>query len=576
MISNIVSYMTRKGKGMLGLSIVSLTLKALSNAGMILVILNMLYKIIEGQTAHLGTDWLMLIGIVVLKGILDTIADIAKHFSGFEIVAKIREDVTLRLKQFSLSFYTNERLGEISTIIHKDVDNIESVAAHMWSRMFSDIITAFIIGGWLFTLNWKMGLAMVSFIPIGILLLVLGIKSNSKLEEQSQDNLADMVSLFVEYTKGMPLLKAFNDSPTFENKLKASTTRFEESSKKVSKSVAQYLGRYFLFLEICFGVLATFGAYMVFNNELGIDTYIMFIIFSKEFYKPFNSAESYWLNYIKVKDSYRRIMTILQAPVVETCEKPKKINAFDIQFDNVNFNYEEDAFRLMHINLDIDANSMVALVGPSGSGKTTITNLILRFWDPQKGQIRMGGVDTRKIDYDDLLSHISIVMQNVILFSDTIYENIKVGNRKATKEDVIDAAKKAMIHDFIVSLPEGYDTPLGENGLGLSGGQKQRLSIARSFLKDAPIVILDEMTSNVDPINERKIQKAISHLAANRTVIVIAHHLKTIKSADKIVVFNQGKIVEVGKHEKLLETDGLYKELWHAQKKAEEWNVCSV
>ncbi len=222
---------------------------------------------------------------------------------------------------------------------------------------------------------------------------------------------------------------------------------------------------------------------MVFNNELGIDTYIMFIIFSKEFYKPFNSAESYWLNYIKVKDSYRRIMTILQAPVVETCEKTKKINAFDIQFDNVNFNYEEDAFRLMHINLDIDANSMVALVGPSGSGKTTITNLILRFWDPQKGQIRMGGVDTRKINYDDLLSHISIVMQNVILFSDTIYENIKVGNRKATKEDVIDAAKKAMIHDFIVSLPEGYDTPLGENGLGLSGGQKQRLSIARSFFK---------------------------------------------------------------------------------------------
>lgn len=315
---------------------------------------------------------------------------------------------------------------------------------------------------------------------------------------------------------------------------------------------------------------------MVFNNELGIDTYIMFIIFSKEFYKPFNSAESYWLNYIKVKDSYRRIMTILQAPVVETCEKTKKINAFDIQFDNVNFNYEEDAFRLMHINLDIDANSMVALVGPSGSGKTTITNLILRFWDPQKGQIRMGGVDTRKINYDDLLSHISIVMQNVILFSDTIYENIKVGNRKATKEDVIDAAKKAMIHDFIVSLPEGYDTPLGENGLGLSGGQKQRLSIARSFLKDSPIVILDEMTSNVDPINERKIQKAISHLAANRTVIVIAHHLKTIRSADKIVVFNQGEIVEVGKHEKLLEADGLYNELWHAQKKAEEWNVCSA
>ena len=167
-------------------------------------------------------------------------------------------------------------------------------------------------------------------------------------------------------------------------------------------------------------------------------------------------------------------------------------------------------------------------------------------------------------------------MQNVILFSDTIYENIKVGNKDATKGEVIEAAKKAMIHDFIESLPQGYDTLLGENGVGLSGGQKQRLSIARAFLKDAHIVILDEMTSNVDPINERKIQKAISNLATNRTVIVIAHHLKTIRSADKIIVLDKGQIVEVGKHYKLLENDGLYKELWDAQKRAEEWNLCSA
>lgn len=576
MVSNIFKYMTKKGKSMLVLAILTFTLKALLGAALMLVIFNMLAIIVDGNSTNLLKYWIAIIGIVTLKGLFNTIADIAKHFSGFEITAKIREEVTLRLKQFSLGFYTKERLGEISTIVHKDVDNIESVTAHMWSRMFSDILVAIIIGGWLISINFKMGLAMISFIPIGILMLVLGIKSNSQLEEKSKNDLADMVSLFVEYTKGIPLLKAFNDSKTFENKLNNSIIDFGESSKKLSKSIAKYLGRYFFFIEICFAVLATFGAFMVYNNELKIYDYIIFIIFSKEFYKPFINLESYWLNYIKVKDSYRRVMTILKSPIIKNSKVPIQIDNFNIIFNNVEFNYETDEFRLEDINLEIEENSMVALVGPSGSGKTSITNLILRFWDPQKGEISIGGINIKIIDYDDLLSNISIVMQNVILFSDTIYENIKVGNKDATKEEVIEAAKKAMIHDFIVSLPEGYDTPLGENGVGLSGGQKQRLSIARAFLKDAPIVILDEMTSNVDPINERKIQRAISNLAANRTVLVIAHHLNTIKSADKIVVFKNGKIVEEGKHSELLDNKNLYKKLWDSQKKAEEWNLCTA
>ncbi|GMQ58715.1 ABC transporter ATP-binding protein [Vallitalea sediminicola] len=576
MISTIFRYMTRKGKGMLILSILSFTVKSLLGASMMLVILDMLNKIIDGQTNNLYMYWIALIGIIVLKGLFNTIGDLAKHFSGFEIAAKIRNKVTLRLKKFSLGFYTKERLGEISTVIHKDVDNIESITAHMWSRMFSDFITAIIIGGLLFAINWKMGFAMISFLPIGLILLVSGIKSNSKLEEKTQDNLADMVSLFVEYTKGIPLLKAFNESETFENKLKNSTMDFGESSKKLSKSIAKYIGKYFIFLELSFAVLAIVGAFMVFYGQLDVYNYIIFIIFSKEFYKPFVNIETHWLNYIRVKDSYSRIMTILNAPIVETVKQPKKMDGFNIEFNKVNFNYEEDEFQLSNVNLDIDEGSMVALVGPSGSGKTTITNLILRFWDPQEGEIRIGGINTREIDYDDLLSNISIVMQNVILFSDSIYENIRVGKSDATREEIIEAAKKAEIHDFIETLPEGYETRLGENGVGLSGGQKQRLSIARAFLKDAPIVILDEMTSNVDPINERKIQKAISNLSVDRTVIVVAHHLKTIRSADKIVIFNKGKIVETGNHSSLLNNNGLYKELWDAQKNAEERNLCTA
>lgn len=576
MISTIFRYMTRKGKSMLILSIISFTVKSLLGASMMLVILDMLNKIIDGRTDNLHMYWIALAVIILLNGLFNTIADLAKHFSGFEIAAKIRTKVTLRLKQFSLGFYSKERLGEISTVIHKDVDNIESITAHMWSRMFSDFITAIIIGGLLFAINWKMGLAMISFLPIGLFLLIRGIKSTSKLEEDTQDNLADMVSLFVEYTKGIPLLKAFNESETFENKLKDSTNRFGESSKRLSKSIAKYIGKYFVFLELSFGVLAIVGAFMVFYGQLDVSNYIIFIIFSKEFYKPFTNIESHWLNYIKVKDSYSRVMAIMDAKVIEEVDQPKKMDGFDIRFNNVYFNYEKDEFQLSNVNLSIDEGNMVALVGPSGSGKTTITNLLLRFWDPQQGEIRIGGNDTREIDYDDLLSNISIVMQNVILFSDSIYENIKVGKNDATREEIIEAAKKSEIHDFIESLPEGYDTRLGENGVGLSGGQKQRLSIARAFLKDAPIVILDEMTSNVDPINERKIQKAISNLAADRTVIVIAHHLKTIRSADKIVVFNKGKIVEAGSHDELLDSNGLYRKLWDAQKSAETRNLCSA
>lgn len=224
-----------------------------------------------------------------------------------------------------------------------------------------------------------------------------------------------------------------------------------------------------------------------------------------------------------------------------------------------------------NINLKIKHGELVALVGPSGSGKTTIANLILRFYKINRGSIEIGGADIEQIEYNRLLQNISIVMQNVVLFADTIYENIKIGNKNATKQEVIEAAKKAMIHDFIMTLPDGYDTVVGENGSGLSGGQKQRILIARAFFKDSPIVILDEATSNVDPINERKIQKAISNLAKGRTLIVIAHHLQTIKNADQIIVFNEGRIIERGEFDELIDNNKLFHRLWNSQQKAKEW-----
>ena len=574
---DIFKQMTIKEKLYLILAIISFVFNSLLSAVMMVVILDMINKLITGSGlfANLTTYWVSLIAILVLKRIFNTIADLAKHNVGFEITGRIREKMTMKLKRFSLGFYTKERLGEISTIIHKDVSNIESIVAHLWSRMVSDFIVSLIIGIGLCLMDIKLGLAMISLLPIAIAVLIRGIKKNSQLQKKSQDDLADMVSLFVEYSKGIPLLKAFNESTTFENNLKTSAVQFGESSKKTAKSIAGYIGRYSVLMDLSFAVLVIVGGAMLLNNTIDISLFLIVIIVSKEFYKPFANLEGYWLNYIVALDSYKRITTILEAETVKNPENPQIPETFEVSFENASFAYEKNEFELKNINVQVREGALVALVGPSGSGKTTITNLLLRFYDVQSGHVKIGGIDIKDIDYNYLLKNISIVMQNVILFADSIYENIKVGNKDATKEEVIEAAKKAMIHDFIMTLPDGYDTLVGENGAGLSGGQKQRISIARAFLKDAPLVILDEATSNVDPINERKIQIAISNLAKGRTLIVIAHRLQTIRSADQILVFNEGKIVERGKFDELIAMDGLFKTLWDAQEQAEDWLLCS-
>ena len=574
---DIVKEMTAKEKMYHVLAVICFVFNSLLSVLMMVVILDMLNKIIgdAGIFSSLSSYWLSLIIILILKVIFNTIADLSKHFVGFEITGRIREKITLRLKRFSLGFYTKERLGEISTIIHKDVDNIEMIVAHIWTRMISDFIVSIIIGISLCIINIKLGLAMISLLPLAIGVLIYGIKKNSRLQKHSQDDLAHMVSLFVEYSKGIPLLKAFNESSTFESNLKASAVQFGDSSKKTAKSIADYIGKYFVAMELCFAVLVVVGAAMLFNNTIDLYQYLIFIIFSKEFYKPFSNLEGYWLNYIVAKDSYQRVMTILRAETIKNPKDPQIPETFEILFQNASFAYAENEFELKNIDVEMKEGTMVALVGPSGSGKTTITNLLLRFYDLKSGHLKIGGINIEDIDYNYLLENISIVMQNVILFADTIYENIKVGNKAATKDEIVAAAQKAMIHDFIMTLPAGYETVVGENGARLSGGQKQRISIARAFLKDAPIVILDEATSHVDPINERKIQVAISNLAKGRTLIVIAHRLQTIRSAEQILVFDEGKIVERGKCDELLAREGLFKTLWEAQKQAKDWLLCS-
>lgn len=566
MFREMLKLLTKTGKRDLIISSVFFALYGLSSIAMIVIVFSILFQIFDGTSlASLYKGFIAIGLLVVFKGICNMVADMKKHSAGFDIVQQIRERMIIKLKKFSLGFYTNERLGEINTILHKDVDNMSLVVGHMWSRMFGDFLIGAVVFIGLASIDFKLAILMAVSVPIALVFLYLTIKQSERIENQNNSALLDMVSLFVEYVRGIPVLKSFSNNKSLDNELMNKTKKFGETSKVASRFKAKQLSIFGFLLDIGYLVLLISGAILVIKGNLDVLHFIIFAVISKEFYKPFASMEQHYMYYVSAVDSYERLSRILYADVI-----PDKVNGIvpednDIAFENIDFSYEKDEFKMEKLSFSIAEKTMTALVGESGSGKTTITNLLLRFYDVNKGKITLGGTDIRDIPYDELLDRISIVMQNVQLFDNTIEENIRVGKKGATKEEIIKAAKKARIHDFIMSLPKGYETDIGENGGILSGGQRQRISIARAFLKDAPILILDEMTSNVDPVNESLIQDAITELAKNRTVLVVAHHLKTIQKADQILVFQKGNLLEKGKHGELLAKNGYYTKLWKAQ-----------
>ena len=566
MFREMLKLLTKTGKRDLIISSVFFAFYGLSSIAMIVIVFYILFQIFDGTSLASLYKYFIAIGfLVVFKGICNMVADMKKHSAGFDIVQQIRERMIIKLKKFSLGFYTNERLGEINTILHKDVDNMSLVVGHMWSRMFGDFLIAAVVFVGLANIDIKLALIMAVSVPIALIFLYLTIKQSEKIENQNNLSLLDMVSLFVEYVRGIPVLKSFVENKSLDNELMNKTKKFGETSKSASRFKAKQLSIFGFLLDMGYLLLLIFGVVFVINGNLKVFDFIIFAVISKEFYKPFASVEQHYMYYVSAADSYERLGRILYADII-----PDKVDGItpkhnDIAFENIAFSYEKDEFKMENLSFEIREKTMAALVGESGGGKTTITNLLLRFYDVQQGKIILGGEDIRDIPYDELLDRISIVMQNVQLFDNTIEENIRVGKKGATKEEITLAAKKARIHDFIMSLPKGYETDIGENGGILSGGQRQRISIARAFLKDAPILILDEMTSNVDPVNESLIQDAITELAKNRTVLVVAHHLKTIRKADQILVFQKGNLLEKGKHGELLKKDGYYTKLWKAQ-----------
>jgi ABC-type multidrug transport system, ATPase and permease components len=431
--------------------------------------------------------------------------------------------------------------------------------------MFGDFLVAIFVFFYMFILDYKIAIISFLLVPLDLTFLFFSIRKIEKLENKNNNALFDMVSLFVEFIRGMPILKNFGKNDVLQKDLKEKTYLFANTSKTLSANKAKELSIYNFILDLGYFSIILVASISAFYNKIDVFKFIILAIISKEFYRPFHNMDMYYMYYVLALDSYKRLKkTFSERPIYDNKNGnvPKSSN---ICFDAVSFKYENNSFALKDLNFEIREREITALVGESGAGKSTITNLLLRFYDVAEGKITIDGIDIREIPYDELLKRVGLVLQSTQLFNNTIEENIRVGNKNASIEEIIEASKKARLHDFVMSLPDGYNTKVGEDASFLSGGQRQRISIARTFLKDSSILILDEITSNIDVINEELIQEAITELAKNKTVIIVAHRLKTIKNADNILVFKNGSLYESGKHEELMAKGGEYCRLYKTQ-----------
>ena len=563
MFKEMIALLSKSGKRSLITSSVFFALYGIISAGMIVIVFSTLSMIAGRQSITAQMPYFAGLGLlVIIRGLCNMAADKEKHNAGFDIVQQIRERMIIKLKQFSLGFYTDEKLGEINTILHKDADTMSMVVGHVWSRMFGDFLAAAAILVFLAVTDGALAVLMVPAMLPALFFLAYSLKKAKNVEKENNTAQIDMINLFVEYVRGMPVLKSFANNTLLDSSLAQKAERFGKTSTKAAAFKAKELSVFGFLLDAAYFTLLALGSVFVLRGRLSVQSFIIFAVLSKEFYKPFAQMETHYMYFVSASDSYRRLGKILYGAVIADKSDGTVPERNDITFTDVGFSYQHDDFKLEHIDFTLGEKTMTALAGESGSGKTTVTHLLLRFYEVERGCIRLGGTDIRDIPYDELLNRISIVMQNVQLFDTSIEENIRVGKKGASKEAIIEACKKAHIHDFIMSLPDGYETHIGENGARLSGGQRQQISIARSFLKDAPILILDEMTSNVAPVNEALIQEAVTELAKNRTVLIIAHHLQTIQNADKILVFKAGRLKEAGTHDELLSSGGEYAALW--------------
>lgn len=477
------------------------------------------------------------------------------------------------LRQLSMGFYSSRNAGDLSTVLLRDYQTVGDLSQQLLPQVAVIVIRFVLAAVCLSWFNGWMTLALFVVIPLALPFAFWSLRQMGMVSADLQQAQRDVASGILEYVGGIQTLRAFNLAGQHFQNLKKSFDQERKAAIGMETGAAapvSMLGRAILSCGI--GLVILVGSVLLIRGELTPFYYIAFLILALTVYEPVLTLFTFIADFSRTRRSGERIKALFdEKPLPEPLDSQTPCGT-EIVFDHVSFGY--GTTEVLHdISLQFPARSVTALVGPSGSGKSTITRLAARFWDVNSGAVRLGGVDVRDMKSDEVLSRISVVFQDVYLFHDTIEENIRMGKPDATREEIIAAAKAAACHDFIMALPNGYQTMVGEGGSTLSGGEKQRISIARALLKDAPIVLLDEATASLDPENEVLIQQAISALVVEKSVIVIAHRLQSIMSADKIVVLDEGRVAEQGTHEELLKRNGIYARLWAEQSQAGNWRL---
>jgi len=473
--------------------------------------------------------------------------------------ANSRIDIANRLKKLPLSYFGKRDLSDLAETMMNDITLYEEIFSHAVPQLYATVISTAIISVMILCYNFKLGIAMLWVIPISILLFVLSKKRNKKLGDEWVKSNRAVYDDFQEKIDQIQEIKAYN----LETK---SLAEFDEklAINKKNKIRLEFLGGISLaasniLLKLGMVTVAVVGAGMLIAGEINILVYIAFLILCTSIYLPIEGILTFMAMINTLDSVVGRIKEIKTMPIQEG-KTEMQVNSYDIEFKDVHFGYDDYSV-INGVSFTAKQGETTALIGPSGSGKTTLTKLAARFWDINSGQILLGGEDISKVDPETLLKNFSIVFQDVTLFNASIKDNIKVGKKNATDEEILRAAKVARCDEFIKRMPEGIDTVIGENGERLSGGERQRLSIARAILKDAPVVLLDEATASLDVENESLIQEALSELIKDKTVIIIAHRMRTIRSVDKIVLLNEGKIEAIGTDKELYKTNQMYKKM---------------
>ncbi len=541
----------------------------------VLTVLNGIWCSFSNGHMPAKTIWVSF-GIMLLsilgRILFTNLSSVKRTLGSFSMCSKWRMELGEKLKRVPMGYFNEHRLGDITAAVTTTLGDLETSAVNVMEAVAGGFIHAAVIGIWLLFYEWKIGVLMFIGLFLSLCVYAKTQKAGVKYSPRRQAAQAGLVTGILEYIQGMTVVKAFGLADRSDKSVDSAISESAEANialEKVFSGLAAVFQMIFKFAR--FAILIT-TPYLLMEGETTPEKCLLLIVASFMIYTTVELAGSTAAVARVVDASLDRLETVSKMPLLDENGTDLTPKAYDLTISNISFAYDEK--EVIHdVSFSVPQGTSCAIVGPSGSGKTTLCSLIARFWDVKAGEILLGSINVKDYTCDSLLKNFSIVFQKIYLFEDTIENNILFGKLQATKEEMISAARKACCHDFISALPDGYQTKIGEGGATLSGGEKQRISIARAILKDAPIVILDEATSSIDPENERELQHAISELTKNKTLLMIAHRLNTVRGADQILVLEDGRIVQSGKHQELIQQEGLYRRFVEIREKAIGWKL---